>query len=360
MVFFSYCYLKRVSLEMICFLTTLLVLSPFNIIITRKLHFWEIAFFLFVLCANHFVKESYKRYFLLVSFLLLVFLRVESVFPLAVTLFIYFGRRLSHFKKAILTSFIFGIFVLCVFVFRNDMLKLFLATNSFNIWVLSLYRYSASVLSAIINMFLTYKIFSVSLIVWVTFYAKKSYKTPFTNSEFWIVLSLVTPFLIIRYNFLYNSIIFFILVFIVSYLLSVKSEKRAIVFVYLVSVLTLATARTNILESKTYYPLYTDKGQDYLLFVKYLEEIPLRSTNKITVIIDQDLSLLVPRKDLSFEEIGKLDSNFCDIFNKSRDYLFLPKSKLDTFVSSAHKCGGTVKYELEKELVNNLIFKKFN
>ena len=99
MVFFWYHQRKGIELGTNMFFTAILALSSLNISLSRKLHFWEISFLLLVLVLQDFVAEKRRKYFLLWSFLILTFFRIEFLFPASVAfgLIIFEHRARRYF-----------------------------------------------------------------------------------------------------------------------------------------------------------------------------------------------------------------------------------------------------------------------
>lgn len=103
--FFFYHSRRNINLGTNFFFTSMLVLSPLNILLSRKIHFWAAGFFFIILGLSTYLKGNARNFFLFFSLLLLGFFRVEFFFSAVLALGCIICYQ-GSFKKIFFLSFL--------------------------------------------------------------------------------------------------------------------------------------------------------------------------------------------------------------------------------------------------------------
>ncbi len=97
--FFFYHLKKKISIGTNLVVTAILSMATINVALTRKMHFWAAGFFFLILFLADFFSGKKKNLFLVFSFLLLGFFRVEFFLSALAALFIWLSPHLDRRKK---------------------------------------------------------------------------------------------------------------------------------------------------------------------------------------------------------------------------------------------------------------------
>lgn len=373
MLFFIYNYFKNVSFGFNYFLTTLIVLSPLNIVTARKLIVWELVFFLAVLIVNHFPKINSKNYLLSLFFSLLLFLRLEFILPLSISIFFVFYKGKYFIKTLLLVFFFLGIAILYQLHFRSDMHSLVIESNILFTIKNNIYLYFISSYDSFFNIFYTYKIYVLSVIALacssVIAHAKKREVIPITLKREDIknllaMLSLTIPFLLVRHQDYFNIIFMFAFLFIVAHLFNIKLNTISSIFIYCISILTIFLYQPDINNVEHYYPRYVMRGQDNLKFARYLANVPRLGPKKIRVWAMRDAALLISRNDIEFliDDLNSPDPQCPWLEKKSSnnppDFTMFPNKIFQNPEHAKHICPGIKNYQVEQLLTDHVILKR--
>jgi hypothetical protein len=127
---------------------------------------------------------------------------------------------------------------------------------------------------------------------------------------------------------------------------------------YLVSIYTLLFVRPQLISENHFYPLNVAKGQDNLVFASYLKSYDYPVGKVVQIATDQDLSMLIPGKNIKFSTFEKSYSANCTFFQNGPDIVFIFKPYFSDFIERNKFCGSFLKFKIDRSLANHFILNK--
>lgn len=355
--FFIYNRLKNVSTEVNYFLTTILVLSPLNVCVTRKIYHWEFAFFLITLIVGHLSENRYRKPLMVLFFSCLLFLRLEFVLPLSLFLFFTQYKKRNFYQSFVIFLLFLSLAILWQFYYRRDMIDLLIVQNIFSSLKINVHHYAITCLHSIYNTFYTYRFYLLTLPLMVFFIKRIRVRLVAPWEDLLLTSFLVVPVVFIKYQDFYSLYFLFFALFAISQGLEIKFKKGFHIGMYCIAIIVIVFYRPNLNAIAHYYPNYIIKGRDVLDSAAYFKSVPKAINGKIKVTSRQDVSLLISRNDMQFfTEVWRYKVEECPWLIGSPDISLFPKAALRDLKNI--KCPEIGKYRIVLVLMDHVILKK--